>query len=50
MFRKNNGVEKRLRKISKQEAASIKLLEKQVKLETEIRFNCMMKFFVFVIM
>ena len=34
MFRKNNnnGVEKRLKKISKQEAASIKLLEKQVKL------------------
>ena len=29
MFRRANPVEKRLRKISKQEAASLKLLEKQ---------------------
>ena len=29
MFRKGNPVERRLRKISKQEAASLKLLEKQ---------------------
>ena len=35
MFKKS-GVEKRLRKISKQEAESVKLLEKQVEITTRI--------------
>ena len=37
MFKKT-AVEKRLRKISKQEAASVKLLEKQVEITTRILY------------
>jgi len=36
MFKKN-AFEKRLRKISKQEAANVKLLEKQVQLQTVLK-------------